>query len=484
MDRATYSQRAENFLAEIGQEYYRTGAGLKPILELAPIFDRHADLFREDEVRARLAERETADARYLASFAVDGYLEREVTGLTEEITNAELAATIAWDGDHVPYQQVPILLMNDEDRLRRSELARRYYATLAEANPKRTRRLNKLHALTHSLGFAGYIEAHDELRALDLRHLAEQMTWVLDVTEPTFERELGARLAASGVPRDEAATWDVAPIIRAKEFDALFAPERMVPALRQTLAGMGIDLDAQRNVLLDTEARPLKAPRAFCSPIYVPQDVRLVMRPVGGMDDYSALFHEAGHLEHFAHVDPSLEVSYRYLGDNSVTESYAFLLQHLLFSPAWLEGVLGLRVGIYQDAVRASLFVLLWSVRRLSAKLNYEMELHAGLVDAKASAYAYWLQRGCRVRVPPQRFLEDVDDGFYVAQYLRAWVFEAQLRRYLEQSFGAEWFARREAGDLLRGLWSVGQKYPVEELARQIGAPGLDLAPLVKQLTA
>jgi hypothetical protein len=246
---------------------------------------------------------------------------------------------------------------------------------------------------------------------------------------------------------------------------------------------MGIDLDAQTNVHLDTEARPLKSPRAFCSAIHVPQDVRLVIQPAGGMDDYHALFHEAGHMEHFAHVDPGLEFAYRYLGDTSVTETYAFLLEHLFFSPAWLEGVLGLRSGQYQDAMRASRFKLLWLVRRHAAKLNYELELHTGLVDAKASAYAYWLHRGCRVQIPPQRYLEDVDDGFYVAQYLRAWIFEAQLRRYLEQMFGAEWFARREAGDLLKGLWRVGQQHPVEELARQIGAPGLDLAPLVAQLT-
>jgi hypothetical protein len=484
VDKTTYMQRAEAFLAELELENYRVGAGLKPNLEIAPIYARYAELFSEEAIRARVADRGTVEARYLASFAVDGFLENQVKGLTEEITNAELEATVSWDGAQVPYQQVPILLMNEDDRPRRGELARRYYAGQAELNPKRIRRWNQLHSLARSLGFADYVAAFDDLRSLDLHHLAEQMAWLLDVTQAVFERELGTRLAARGVPRDDAATWDVSPMFRAREFDALFPAERLLPALRKTLAGLGIDLDAQANVQLDTEARPLKSPRAFCSAVHVPQDVRLVIQPAGGRHDYGSLFHEAGHAEHYAHVSANQIFPYRCLGDTSVTETYAFLLEHLLFSPAWLEGVLGLRPGEYEGAVQAVRFDLLWLVRRYAAKMNYEMELHAGLVDAKASAYVFWLHRGCRVQIPPQRFLEDVDDGFYVAHYLRAWIFESQLRRHLENTFGPEWFARREAGDLLKGLWHVGQQYPVTELARQIGAPGLDLAPLVAQISA
>jgi hypothetical protein len=482
VDKMNYLQEAEAFLAEVELEYYRVGAGLKPTLEIAPIYAQHACLFSKEAVRARLAERGTMEARYLASFALDLFLENQVSSLTEEIANAELAATVSWDGAEVPYQQVPILLMNEDDLPRRGALASRYYARQAELNPKRTRRWNQLHSVTRSLGFTDYAAAFDDLRCLDLHRLAEQMTWVLDVTEAPFERELSSRLAAREVPRDQASTWDVSPMFRAREFDGLFSPESMLPALRKTLAGLGIDLEAQPNVLLDSDSRPLKSPRAFCSIVRVPSDIRMVIQPAGGMSDYGGLFHEAGHAEHYAHVSDGLEFPYRRLGDTSVTETYAFLFEHLLINSAWLEGVLGLRSGQYEEAVRASRFHLFWLVRRYAAKLNYELELHAGLVDAKASAYAFWLYRGCRVQIPPQRFLEDVDDGFYVAQYLRAWIFEAQLRRHLEQTFGAEWFAQRRAGDLLRDLWRVGQQYPVDELARQLGAPGLDLAPLVAQL--
>ncbi len=487
MDQTTYEQKADAFLAEVLTEYYEVRAGLKETLELTPIYERYADLFAEETVRERLDEREATAGhagRYLADFAVEGYLENEVKGLSEEITNAELAATVPWDGEDVAFQDVPILLMNEDDRHRRHALARLYHSRQAEFNPLRIRRWNRLHDRTRDLGFEDYVAAFDQHRAANLHRLAEQMSWLLEVTEDAFEAELSTRLARHGVPRAEAGVWDVAAMLRAKEFDPLFPADQMLPALRETLSGLGIELDEQANVRLDTESRPLKSPRAFCAGVHVPDDVRLVIKPTGGVDDYRSLFHEAGHAEHFAHVSADLDLAHRRLGDNAVTETYAFLLEHLLFQPAWLESVLGLEPAQYEPAIRSLRFGLLWLVRRYAAKLNYELELHAGLVKGKAAAYVHWLKRGCRVQIPPERYLADVDDGFYVAQYLRAWIFEAQLRHYLETTFGDAWFAEPAAGEFLVDLWRVGQQYPVEELARQIGAEGLDLNPLAEQLTA
>ena len=102
---------------------------------------------------------------------------------------------------------------------------------------------------------------------------------------------------------------------------------------RGTLADLGIDLRAQENVELDLEERPTKDPRAFCSPIEVPGRVVLVIKPQGGPDDWRALFHEAGHTEHFAHTDASLSPEERRLGDNAVTEGWAMLLEYLTTDP-------------------------------------------------------------------------------------------------------------------------------------------------------
>ena len=111
----------------------------------------------------------------------------------------------------------------------------------------------------------------------------------------------------------------------------------MLPALESTLTDLGIDLPAQRNIQLDIERRPLKTPRAYCFPIEVPGRVVLMIQPIGGLDDWNALFHEAGHTEHFAHTSPRLSFEARRLGDNAVTECWAFLLEHLVSDPVWLN---------------------------------------------------------------------------------------------------------------------------------------------------
>ena len=43
---------------------------------------------------------------------------------------------------------------------------------------------------------------------------------------------------------------------------------------------------------------------------------------------------------------------------------------------------------------------------------------------------------------------------------------EAQLREFLREELGNEWFSLRDEGDLLRELWSLGQEPTADELLR------------------
>jgi hypothetical protein len=149
-----------------------------------------------------------------------------------------------------------------------------------------------------------------------------------------------------------------------------------VPVFAETLAGLGLDLSAQGNVHLDTESRPTKSPRAFCSPVRVPDEVYLVISPVGGHEDFAALFHEGGHTEHYANTEPGLPFEFRHLGDNGVTESFAFLLEGLVADPHWLRA----RAPEADPEAVASQAraVRLMFLRRYFTKLGYELELHGG----------------------------------------------------------------------------------------------------------
>ena len=77
-----------------------------------------------------------------------------------------------------------------------------------------------------------------------------------------------------------------------------------------------------------------------------------------------------------------------------------------------------------------------------------------------------------------------MDAGFYSADYLRAWIRSAQLRRYLIGEVGEDWWRSPETGELLRALFLEGTKPTSEQIAGRIGFEPLDTAPLVAEMTA
>ena len=480
----TYERDAEDFFADLEEEYYQNGAGLKDTLDLSAIYGTYAHLFDRPRVEDLLAKRESNADRFLAQFAAFQYLDSSVRSLTEEITNAETQATLEWDGQSTPYRLALTLLATEPDRLRRRELHGRLLAITAERNPLRSDRVARLHEEVRALGFDGYEACCAELLEVDLGKLSGEMADLLARTDALWRAELDAVLAEGEIPRAEAGIADLRYLLGGPQFDALFPTERLLPALEDTLSGLGIPLARQPNIHLDTEERPRKSPRAFCCPVRVPSDVRLVIMPRGGREDYNSLLHEAGHALHFANIAPGAPFAFRCLGDNSVTESYAFLFNMLVRSPAWLREVA--RVEPDPAYLRFGRFYQLYYLRRYAAKLAYERELHAADRPGPelADRYVRILSDAMTVETPGATYLSDVDDAFYCACYLRAWVLEVHLRSTLASEFGERWFARADAGDYLKGLWRFGQEFTADELVQRLGDDGLDADLLVADLLA
>jgi hypothetical protein len=207
----------------------------------------------------------------------------------------------------------------------------------------------------------------------------------------------------------------------------------------------------------------------------------LVIQPIGGRDDWEALFHEAGHTEHYAHTSRDLPLEARRLGDMAVTEGWAMLMQHLVTEPRWLQRRLDVpRVEQLANEGAAS---LLYFVRRYSAKLLYEIEFfQAEDPSTMKDRYIELLSEAYRFPAAPENYLSDNDGSFYVSGYLRSWAFEAQLREFLRGEFGNDWFTRRDAGDLLRELWSLGQGPTAEELLAEVTGAQLEMASVTERV--
>lgn len=477
---ANFEQAAEEFLQAIVREHYANGAGLKEHIEIVSIYDRFGWLFDRSTVDKMLSWQSTEE-RYLADFVVDGYLDAGVKEISEKVTNEVTQSTIEWKGEQIPFRRASLLIGNEPDAAKRHDLQSRIHAETERFNPDQTERWNVLHTEARRLGFESYLDMAERLKVFHLDWLRVQLDELCERTDDIYESELSHYLGSIGVPMEEATPADMSYLFRAPQFDSLFPAEKLLPALKATLAGMGIDLDSQQNVILDTESRPLKSPRAFCAPVKIPDEVFLVISPRGGQDDYAAILHESGHAEHFGWTSPDLSFADKRLGDVSISESYAFLMDNLQKNPRWLSEIM--QDHNHDDYCRLARFHKLYMLRRYSAKLNYEMQLHVtDDFESMRAVYADTLTRALKVKISPVNFLSDVDDGLYAAGYLRAWIFEVMLRKYLEETYGLLWFRSPEAGKFVISLWQQGRKYPVDELAHHIRYPSLDAEPLIREL--
>ncbi|HEV8359810.1 MAG TPA: hypothetical protein VGR28_05065 [Candidatus Thermoplasmatota archaeon] len=471
---------------ELAVERYENLAGLKAEADTGPIYAKHAALFEPATVRAALdAARGSAanEPRFLAEYLCHGSIEARVQPLSDRADTLEASLEVPLQGERVPYRALAVRVANEGHRERRRDLALvQARATEQHLNPVLRERLVMVHDLARDLGFRDYADLCGTLKGIDLAALRDQLDTLVRRTDTLYRWHMEGLLGrGASIMLAMAERHDVAHTLRAPWFDDQFPAGQSVEAFEGALAGAGLSLTAQRNILLDTEERPAKSSRAFVVAVRVPEDVRLVVRPKGGQDDYRSLFHEAGHALHFGLASPGLSVEARYLGDNSVTEGYAFVLEHILAEEAWAKPRIAphlLERYLWQQRV-----LRLFMVRRYAAKLRYELELHTKGLEGAADLYKRHLDRVLVFSNPREHYLVDVDDGFYAASYLRAWAFESIVRAQLKQRFGEAWWQQRGAGDLLRSLWAQGQALTPEQVCAQLGA-SFGLGPLQEELIA
>ena len=478
-----YRERADHFIAEEMEEYYLHFAGLKDDFDLESIYERYADLTDVEQAkRIGAAVDGSPRVRELWKFSCEGFLSALTREHTERAARLEAELKAEVDGEEIPFRMLRPTIANEEDRDKRRQIEEvRNRLTEEHLNPISLDAIERTQGGVRELGSETYLDLYKRFE-LDLDRLADQCRELLDSTERVFE-DAADRFFRSrvGLGLDEVERWDVSRAFRAPQWDAAFPPDKMLPALDKTLGDLGVDLSRQRNVELDLEQRPTKTPRAFCAPIEVPDRIVLVIQPVGGPDDWRALFHEAGHTEHFANTSPDLPIEWRRLGDNAVTEGWASLFEQLTAEPAWTTRRLDFPRPA--DFAAESATTMLWVARRYAAKLLYELEFHAASDPTELRPrYVELLSGALKVTPSDTDYLGDIDAGFYVSSYLRSWAFEAQLRDHLRGRFGNDWFAKREAGGQLRELWSEGQRLSAEEMIRDVTGGDLEMTSIAERI--
>jgi hypothetical protein len=288
-----------------------------------------------------------------------------------------------------------------------------------------------------------------------------------------------------GMDVREATRADALALFRAREWDQYFPAAEMEPSIRRQVREMGVDPEAAGRVRFDTGEREGKRSRAFCAPVQIPEEVYLVLRPHGGQTDWQTFLHELGHALHFAYMRPDHPMEFRWMGDNSVTEGYAMLFDHLMQDAGWLQRYTGLEKKATPEFLRTGGFEELHFLRRYCAKLIYETHLYGGGTswDALPDLYVETLTGATTFRYARADAFVDVDPRYYAARYLRAWQLQALITETLVERYDADWWRNPRAGPwIVESLFGEAQRELAHEQAQRVSGKPLSFAPLVRSI--
>jgi hypothetical protein len=489
-----FEQRLRTYLYERSEEARAVRVGEKETSEQAEIVARHAHLFtREQHESLRAAEEAATGAERervfrLRESCAGGVISLALAEDYDRLENEILAHRIEFGGEDLSLRtaQARLAVLDSyADRERLGDLAGDASALF---NDGRLELIRKAEALDADLsGEPDPVKRSADLKGIDLHELASVLAAGVERQDESFtafrERWLDRILGAEREP--EPASYHVSYVRRLSPLAETYTKERAVPVCLATLAQLGFDLASDARIRLDLDDRPQKNPRACVIASDPPEVVHLITRAQGGLHDYQAFLHEAGHALHFAGCDPDLPYAFRRLArDHALTEIYSFLVESVTREPGWHAEHFDLDEDEAHERGEATRFLEALLFRRYAAKLRYELALWSDFdhAPAYASTYAENLREAIGFRYRSDGYLADMDDGFYSADYLRAWIRAAQLRAYLRDQAGADWWTRAETGDYLRDLFAEGTKPSSEEVAHRIGFDPLDTEPLLEEL--
>jgi hypothetical protein len=494
---ADYESRLQRYLFERSEEARAVRVGEKEVSERAAIVARYADLFTREQLEAlRHAENESAvgdewERLYrLRKTCEAGLINAELAESEDELENALLAARVRFSGDELPLRSAQARLAVLPGYGEREELGGLAADLSATFNEQRLAVLSAGEELESQIsGVEDPIERAEEEKGTSLHELERALSETSAAAEAVYgrlrqrwlERLLGA--GRELVP----ASYHVAYMRRLSPLESVYTRDRALEICLDTLTRLGFDLASEPNIRLDLDDRPQKSPRACVIPSDPPRVVHLITRAQGGLHDYQAFLHEAGHALHYAGVDPGLPYTFRNISrDHALTETYSYIVEAVSRQPAWHARYFELSEREAAENAEATVFMEALLFRRYVAKLRFELDFWGrfGVDGGTSRGYAERLTEATGMRYREDGFLADMDAGFYSADYLRAWIRAAQLRAYLEREVGEEWWANTETGERLRALFLEGTRPSSEEIAARIGFEPLDTTPLLTELGA
>jgi hypothetical protein len=491
---AEFEERLARYLYERSEEGRAVRVGEKETSEQAEIVHRYADLFSREQLEALREAEDTAmgeerELLYrLRKTCEGGLVSAALVEKEDELENRLLAERVTFRGEEMPLRNAQAQLAVLPSYGDREELGELQADASARFNPDRLELIAAGEALSAELSrIADPVERNEEEKAISLHELSAALKAASDdatlsfaaLRERWFEKLLGPDRM------DVPSSFHTSYMRRLSPLESTYTKERATEVCLATLTELGFDLAAKSNIKLDLDDRPQKSPRACVIASDPPSVVHLITRAQGGLHDYQAFLHEAGHALHYGGVDASLPYTFRRISrDHALTEIYSYIVEAISREAGWHARHFDLSDEQSAENAEATVFLEALLFRRYEAKLRYELGFWSrfAIDGGTPEGYEEFLTEATGIRYRRDGYLSDMDAGFYSADYLRAWIRSAQLRRHLIDTVGEDWWRNPQTGELLSELFRKGTKLSSEEVAARLGYDPLDTAPLLGEI--
>src|SRR3989338_3994305 len=460
MDVKNIETELSKFIYALETENRLCRVGLKEKAQTSKIYKKYQNLFtREvlDGLKKQINKSGNAKTREILEriyFTIAGcFIGLKTASLDDSIKTYFSEAKVRVKNEELAYFQIGPKIAKEPIFEKRESLDDVASPVVVKINPKQLALLHEEIALIKTLGFAGYLDYFAKNKKVDYSGFYKISQRIAKETDNVWEKSM-SRVSQEvlGRPFKNIRACHLVYLRSMSAFDNFYPKDK-----------------------------PRKNPRAVCYWPKPPEEVHLVINPIGGEQDFEAMFHEGGHALHGSAVDTKLPYALKTLSrSGALTETYAFILEDLVFNPLWLSTFLNVSANSAQRIQKQAYFVNLMMLRRYLGKFSYEYEMFSQNAIAKGPAlYAKNLQNLTGFITKKIYWLSDMDSGFYSADYLRAWIAAAQIKDYLKRKFGQKWFINPKAGKFLRDLYADGVTYELEDVVRKLSYRPFDISLLV-----
>jgi len=488
MDIKNLEDQLAKFIYELETEDRLVRVGLKDKAETAKIYKKYKNLFTREvlaDLKKEINKTGNAKTREILEriyFTIVGsFIGLQTAALDDSIKTYFSKTKVKVRDEELVYFQIGPKIAKEPIFEKRELYEDATSNVITNINPKQLKLLNEEIKLIRSLGFDDYLAYFSQAKKMNYANFYKIVVKIKKETDALWEKVIEkVSMEVLNRPFKNIRSCHLSYLRSLSSFDNFYPKEKVISTFSQFTKDLGLSNLLSR-VEIDDKDRPKKNPRAVCYWPKPPEEVHLIIKPIGGEQDFEAMFHEGGHALHGAAVDKKLPYALKTLSrSGALTETFAFIFEDLVFDLLWLSTYLNVSVYTGERIKRQAYFVNLMMLRRYLGKFSYEYEMFSsGRISAGPEIYKESLEAVTGFVHQEINWLSDMDSGFYSADYLRAWIAAAQIKDYLLRKFGQKWFTNPRAGKFLRGLFARAVTDEVEHVVSRLGYKANDVSFLI-----